>query len=170
MVANLSSHKRGWDDKWEEYSILAESGQRYIQKLEDLVDKDTEAFNAILDAFRIKTNTKEDESLKEKEIQKATLNAINIPLSIMETSFQSMDIIETLVNIGNPNSVSDVGVAVLCARSAIIGGYLNVMINIKDYDNEDKKIAIIKKANKLKNDAIKKETKILKNVLQVINK
>jgi len=88
----------------------------------------------------------------------------------METSFQSMDIIETLVNIGNPNSVSDVGVAVLCARSAVIGGYLNVMINIKDYDNEDGKIAIIKKANKLKNDAIKKETKILKNVLQVINK
>ena len=170
MVANLSSHKRGWDDKWEEYSIIAESGQRYIQKLEDLVDKDTEAFNAILDAFRIKTNTKEDENLKQKEIQNATLNAINIPLSIMETSFQSMDIIETLVNIGNPNSVSDVGVAVLCARSAVLGGYLNVMINIKDYDNEDKKRAIIKKANKLKEDTIKKETKILKNVLQVINK
>jgi glutamate formiminotransferase/formiminotetrahydrofolate cyclodeaminase len=170
MVANLSSHKRGWDDKWEEYSIIAESGQKYIQKLEDLVDKDTEAFNAILDAFRIKTNTKEDETLKQKKIQNATLNAINIPLSIMETSFQSMSIIETLVNIGNPNSVSDVGVAVLCARSAIIGGYLNVMINIKDYDNEDKKRAIIKKANKLKEDTIKKETKILKNVLQVINK
>ena len=170
MVANLSSHKKGWDDKWEEFSILAESGQKYIHKLEYLVDKDTEAFHAILAAFRIKTNNQEDEKLKEKEIQKATLNAINIPLSIMKISFQSMNIIENLVNIGNPNSVSDVGVAVLCARSAVIGGYLNVMINIKDYNNKDEKIAIITKANKLKEKTIKKEIKILKNVMQIINK
>ena len=124
MVANLSSHKRGWDDKWEKFSTLADTGQKFIKKLEDLVDKDTEAFNAILDAFRIKASNDQEEKIKENEIQKATLNAINIPLAIMETSFQSMDIIENLVNIGNPNSVSDVGVAVLCARSAVIGGYL----------------------------------------------
>ncbi len=170
MVANLSSHKRGWDDKWEKFSTLADTGQKFIKKLEDLVDKDTEAFNAILDAFRIKTSNNLEEKLKENEIQKATLNAINIPLAIMETSFQSMDIIENLVNIGNPNSVSDVGVAVLCARSAVIGGYLNVMINIKDYNNEKEKKAIIRKANKLKNKAIEKEAKILKNVVQIITK
>ena len=170
MVANLSSHKRGWDDKWEKFSTLADTGQKFIKKLEDLVDKDTEAFNAILDAFRIKASNDQEEKLKENEIQKATLNAINIPLAIMETSFQSMDIIENLVNIGNPNSVSDVGVAVLCARSAVIGGYLNVMINIKDYNNEKEKKDIIRKANQLKEKAIEKEAKILKNVVQIITK
>jgi len=81
-----------------------------------------------------------------------------------------MDIIENLVNIGNPNSVSDVGVAVLCARSAVIGGYLNVMINIKDYNNEKEKKDIIRKANQLKEKAIEKEAKILKNVVQIITK
>lgn len=170
MVANLSSHKRGWDDKWEKFSTLAETGQKFIKKLEDLVDKDTEAFNAILDAFRIKASNDQEEKIKENEIQKATLNAINIPLAIMETSFQSMYIIENLVNIGNPNSVSDVGVAVLCARSAVIGGYLNVMINIKDYNNEKEKKDIIRKANQLKEKAIEKEAKILKNVVQIITK
>ncbi|MAQ70315.1 MAG: glutamate formimidoyltransferase [Flavobacteriales bacterium] len=170
MVANLSSHKRGWDDKWEEFSILAENGQKYIIQLEKLVDEDTNAFNNIINAFRLADTTEKEKEHKNAEIQKATLYAIEIPLKIMEKSLKSMDLIETLVQSGNPNSVSDAGVAAACARSAVLGGYLNVMINIKDYDNETDKINIIKKAEKIKEKAIKKEDQILKKTMKIIQK
>ena len=170
MVANLSSHKRGWDDKWEQFSMLAEKGQTYILKLEKLVDEDTKAFNNIINAFRLADNTKKEKAYKAAEIQKATLHAIHIPLQIMQNSLESMDLIKTLAMSGNPNSVSDAGVAAACARSAVLGGYLNVMINIKDYDNETEKNKIINKAEKIKEKAIKKEAQILKKTIQIIQK
>jgi len=168
MVANLSSHKRGWDDKWEQFSILAEKGQEYIVQLEKLVDEDTNAFNNIINAFRLAETTEKEKKHKAAEIQKATLYAIEIPLEIMRNSLESMDLIETLAESGNPNSVSDAGVAAACARSAVLGGYLNVMINTKDYDNETNKIKIIKKAEQIKTKAIKKEDQILKKTIKII--
>ena len=170
MVANLSSHKRGWDDKWEQFSMLAEKGQTYILELEKLVDEDTKAFNNIINAFRLAANTKKEKAYKAAEIQKATLHAIHIPLQIMQNSLESMDLIKTLAMSGNPNSVSDAGVAAACARSAVLGGYLNVMINIKDYNNETEKNKIINKAEKIKEKAIKKEAQILKKTIQIIQK
>ncbi len=169
MVANLSSHKRGWDDKWEEFSDLAEKGQKYIIDLEELVDKDTEAFNNIINSFRLDEKTEEERITKELAIQNATLNAINIPLNIMEIALESMVLIKKLVKIGNPNSISDVGVAALCARSAVLGGYLNVMINAKDYKNTSQREKIIQKAISMKEKAINQESIIINLTLKVIN-
>lgn len=169
MVANLSSHKRGWDDRWEEFSDLAELGQKFIVKLEKLVDDDTNAFNMILNAFRIKADTEDEKIEKESKIQSATLNAIKIPLSIMENSYNLMNLIAKLVKKGNPNSVSDVGVAVLCARAAVLGGYLNVMINIKDLKDAKLKSSMIERAEELKLLSMESEKKILKDVIKTIN-
>ena len=169
MVANLSAHKRGWDEKWEEFSMLAEKGQEYISELEKLVDKDTEAFNAIISAFRLKSTTKEEEDLKQAEIQNATLNAIEIPLQVMKISLESMDLIETLVKKGNPNSISDVGVAALCARTAVIGAYLNVVINSKDYTDIKNRNRLLTIAKNIQEKAIKKEEKIIKLTMTGIN-
>ena len=169
MVANLSSHKRGWDDRWEEFSDLAELGQKFIIKLEKLVDEDTNAFNMILDAFRIKADTEDEKREKEIKIQSATLNAINIPLSIMENSYDLMNLIAKLVKKGNPSSVSDVGVAVLCARAAVLGGYLNVIINIKDLKDDKQKSNIIERAERLKLLSMESEKDILKDVVKTIN-
>ena len=169
MVANLSSHKRGWDDRWKEFSDLAELGQKFIVKLEKLVDDDTNAFNMILNAFRIKADTEDEKIEKESKIQSATLNAIKIPLSIMENSYNLMNLIAKLVKKGNPNSVSDVGVAVLCARAAVLGGYLNVMINIKDLKDAKLKSSMIERAEELKLLSMESEKKILKDVIKTIN-
>jgi len=168
MVANLSSHKRGWDDRWEEFSNIAEKGQELIKKLLDLVDKDTDSFNQIMQAFRLPDSDTKEKKIKEDAILKATINAIEVPLEIMKTSLESMDIIKEMAENGNPNSVSDAGVGALCARSAVIGGYLNVKINCKDLT--DKKLAdkFLKKAEKIKESAMKLEEDILKITLEKI--
>ena len=168
MVANLSSHKRGWDDKWKTFSILAEKGQKYIVELENMVDEDTNAFNGIIDAFKLEERDKEEKKIKELAIQKATLNAINIPLQVMDITLDLMTLIEELVEIGNPNSISDVGVAGLCARSAIMGAHLNVIINAKDYKNVKERNKILEKAKKIEEQAIKQEQIILSKTLQGI--
>ena len=168
MVANLSSHKRGWDNQWDKFSGFAETGQQHILELEKLVDKDTEAFNSIINAFRLPENSTQEKKLKKDTIQNATLNAIEIPLKIMKESLLLMDLIEEMAKSGNPNSISDAGVAALCARSAVIGGYLNVMINAKDYTNQQHKESLIKLAKSIRKKAIEKENKILKITLNTI--
>ena len=170
MVANLSSHKRGWDDRWEEFSLLAEKGQKYIIELQQLVDKDTDAFNQIIACFRLSEKTEKERENKKILLQKATLNAIEIPLQVMKLSLELMTLINVLVQKGNPNSISDVGVAALCARSAVLGAYLNVIINTKDYTNKKNKARLLKEAEKLKKEAIKKEKTIIENTLQSIKK
>ncbi len=162
MVANLSSHKRGWDDRWEEFSNIAEKGQKHIKKLLDLVDKDTESFNQIMQAFRLPDNDTKERKIKEKAILKATIHAIEVPLEIMKTSLESMDVIKEMAENGNPNSVSDAGVGALCARSAVVGGYLNVKINCKDLTDKKLVNEFLKKAEKIKESAIKLEEDILK--------
>jgi len=168
MVANLSSHKRGWDQKWNFFSKIAEEGQGYINNLLELVDKDTEAFNRIISSFRLPDGNKEEKEQKKQTILDATINAIKIPLKIMEESEKSMRIIKMMAKEGNPNSVSDAGVAALCARSAVIGGYLNVKINCKELNDKKLALKFINQAEKIKKSAEKKEAEIISITLKKI--
>ncbi len=169
MVANLSSHKRGWDDRWEEFSIWAEKGMQYQKTLLELVDEDTDAFNKIMDAFRLPKDSDDAISKRNEEIQKATKNAILTPFKVMTTAFNSMEIMKAMAEIGNPNSVTDAGVGALCARTSVIGAFLNVKINCADY--EDKKFVkdITEKGQKLVDKACKLENEIMKITYSRIN-
>ncbi|MBS1596125.1 MAG: glutamate formimidoyltransferase [Bacteroidetes bacterium] len=129
MVANLSSHKKGWDDRWQEFSDWAEKGQSYKDKLLALVDEDTRAFNKIMDAFGLPKATDEEKKSRKKAIQDATRYAIEVPYRVMQLSYDSMAMIKAMAETGNPNSASDAGVGALCARTAVYGAYLNVKIN-----------------------------------------
>lgn len=139
MVANLSSHKKGWDERWKEFSDFAEKGQYLKDQLLKMVDEDTNAFNEIMHAFGLPKSNEDEKNTRKKAIQDATLNAINIPFKVMELSLESMHTIKAMAEIGNPNSVSDAGVGALCARTAVIGAYLNVKINASGLS--DKKVA-----------------------------
>lgn len=129
MVANLSSHKPGWDERWEEFSDWAVKGQALKEELLQLVDEDTNAFNKIMSAFGLPKDSESEKTIRTNAIQEATKYAIDIPLKVMKTSFSSMEIIKSMAETGNPNSVSDAGVGALCARTAVMGAYLNVKIN-----------------------------------------
>lgn len=129
MVANLSSHKRGWDDRWEDFSDWAEKGQHFKDTLLNLVDEDTNAFNKIMDAFGLPKKTDKDKRLRKQAIEDASKYAMEIPFKVMETAYHSIQVTRAMAEFGNPNSVSDAGVGVLCAHTAVEGAYLNVKIN-----------------------------------------
>lgn len=137
MVANLSSHKRGWDDRWEEFSDWAEKGMKYQSELVRLVDEDTEAFNKIMDAFGLPKKTDEEKAIRKQAIQDATKNAIMIPFRVMEVAYEAMEVVKAMAETGNPNSVSDAGVGALALRSCIKGAFLNVKINSGDLEDKD---------------------------------
>ncbi len=124
MVANLSAAKKGWEDKFEEFSLWAEKGQVLKSKLVKLVDEDTEAFNQIMAAFGLPKGTDAEKLVRKEAIQKATRNAIEVPYTVMQKALESMQLIKAMAEKGNPNSVSDAGVGALCARSAVMGGSL----------------------------------------------
>lgn len=132
MVANLSSHKRGWDKRWEEFSEWAVKGQKFKDELLALVDEDTAAFNQIIDAFRMPKGSDEEKAARKSAIDAATRNAIEVPFRVMQMSLGSMEVIKKMAEIGNPASASDAGVGALCARAAVRGAYLNVKINTAD--------------------------------------
>lgn len=136
MVANLSSHKRGWDARWKEFSDVAEKAVRLEQELLRLVDEDTRAFNRIMDAFGLANGTPEEKVIRKEAIQQATRFAIETPLQVMRLSLESMEVIAQMAEKGNPNSVSDAGVGALCARTAVMGAGLNVKINCAGYDDK----------------------------------
>ena len=161
MVANLSSHKRGWDDRWEEFSKWAEKGIFYQDQLLKLVDEDTFAFNRIMEAFRLPKNNNIEVKIRNQAIQEATKYAILTPFKVMETSYKSMEVMKIMAEIGNPNSVTDAGVGALCARTAVIGAFLNVKINCSDC--EDKKFVkdILQKGEKIVEKACSLEDKII---------
>ncbi len=161
MVANLSSHKRGWDERWEEFSEWAEKGQDLKDRLIHLVDEDTNAFNRIMDAFRLPKDSEADKKLRLKAIQDATIYAIEIPMKTLETALESMDVIRKMVEIGNPNSVTDAGVGALCARSAAIGAFMNVKINTADLKDEKLRKGFLEKGEALKKKAEELEVEIL---------
>lgn len=137
MVANLSSHKRGWDARWEEFSDWAEKGQALKDELLFLVDEDTRAFNKIMDAFGLPKGTNEEKNVRTHAIQEASKYAMEIPFRVMKKSFESMEIMKAMAEFGNPNSVSDAGVGALCARTAVRGAYMNVRINAGGIDDKD---------------------------------
>ncbi len=164
MVANLSSHKRQWDDRWEEFSVWAEKGIALQDQLTKLVDEDTDAFNKIMDAFKLPKQTDEEKDARNKAIQEATKNAILVPFRIMETAYQSLEVIQVMVEIGNPNSVTDAGVGALAVRSAVKGAFMNVRINAKDLDDKKFVEEIIKKGEKIEKETEEKEKDIIKLV------
>ena len=168
MVANLSSHKKGWDDKWEEFSNWAEKGEQYKNELVRLVDADTTAFNKIMTAFGLPKKTEEEKTIRTKAIQDATKFAIEIPFKVMQASYASMEVIKAMAEIGNPNSVSDAGVGALCARSAVMGAFMNVRINAAGYDDKTFVNDIISKGKDIENKTIALEAAILKTVNEKI--
>jgi glutamate formiminotransferase / formiminotetrahydrofolate cyclodeaminase len=161
MVANLSSHKRGWDDRWEEFSVWAEKGRAIQDELIFLIDEDTNAFNAIIEAFGMPKKTDEEAVTRNKAIQDATKYAIEIPFRIMETAFGAFGLIRAMVEKGNPNSVTDACVGALAIRSCIIGAYMNVRVNVGNFDDTDFSGKIVAKAEKIKADAIEMEKEIV---------
>ena len=162
MVANLSAHKRGWDDRWEEFSDWAEKGMAYQNTLLDLVDEDTNAFNKIMEAFRLPKDTEADKAKRHTAIQEATQYAILTPLKVMETAYSSMEVMKAMAELGNPNSVTDAGVGALCARTAVIGAFLNVKINCGDCQDKVFVADILKRGQQLVDDTCALEDEIMK--------
>jgi glutamate formiminotransferase / formiminotetrahydrofolate cyclodeaminase len=168
MVANLSAHKRGWDQRWKEFSDWAEKGQKIKDELLSLVDEDTNAFNKIMEAFSLPKSSDKEAKTRSEAIQNATKYATEVPLKTMILAYSSLPIIKAMAEIGNPNSISDAGVGALCARSAVIGAYMNVRINAAELKDEVFKKEILAKAEKIKNDSIKEEEAILKIIYKTI--
>ena len=165
MVANLSSHKRGWDDRWEEFSDWAEKGMKYQSELVRLVDEDTDAFNKIMDAFGLPKKTEDEKIARNQAIQDATKNAIMIPFKVMEVAYKALDVIKAMAEIGNPNSVSDAGVGALAIRSCVKGAYLNVKINSGDLEDKTFIQTVSKKAQEID----RKTEELEKEILEIVH-
>ena len=170
MVANLSAHKPGWDDRWEEFSRWADKGVELEEELLHLVDEDTEAFNRIMAAFGMPKNTEEDKRLRSEAIQSATLFAAQVPLETMKASFKAFEICKAMAETGNPNSVSDAGVGALAARAAVLGAGLNVKINASSLKDKAQAETLVNEANSLMAEADKAEREIMAIVENTINK
>lgn len=161
MVANLSSHKKGWDERWEEFSKWADKGQKLKNELLKLVDEDTNAFNKIMNAFSLPKSNAEEKKIRDKAIESATKYATEVPFKVMQLSYESMEVIRAMAEQGNPNSVSDAGVGVLCARTAVMGAYLNVKINAKGLMDRAFARSILQKGKRIVENTRKQEAKIL---------
>jgi glutamate formiminotransferase/formiminotetrahydrofolate cyclodeaminase len=168
MVANLSSHKKGWDDRWKEFSDWAEKGEQFKSELLKLVDADTAAFNKIMEAFALPKATDAEKAARTEAIQSATRYAIEIPFKVMQTAYASMEVIKAMVIEGNPNSVTDAGVGALCARAAVIGAFMNVRINATGYNDKTFITDIIVKGKAIQDKTIALEAEILKLVNEKI--
>ena len=165
MVANLSAHKKGWDDRWEEFSIHAEAGQALMKELLFLVDEDTNAYNKIMAAYGLPKTTDSEKAARKAAIDAATVYAIKIPFRTMELAFSSFSLAKAMALYGNPNCASDAGVGALCARAAVKGTYLNVMTNAKDLKDNAEVAAIIEKSEEMNTAAEELEKEIWDIVL-----
>ena len=161
MVANLSAHKRGWDERWEEFSQWAVMGQDMLTQLLHLVDEDTEAFNSIMAAFGLPKKTADEQAVRQQAIQQATLHATQVPLRTMHAAMQVFVLCRAMAKEGNPASVSDAGVGALAARAAVIGAGLNVRINAAQLTDRDQAVSLISEANDLIRRANTAEQEIL---------
>lgn len=164
MVANLSSHKRGWDDRCPEFSDWAEKGQAIKDELLFLVDEDTESFNRIMDAFRLPKGSDAEKAARKQAIQDATKYAIQVPFRVMEVSHSAMPLIRYMVEHGNPNSVTDAGVAALCIRTAVMGAFMNVKINAGDLEDKNFVNETLAKGEKLQKEVMDFEMDMTKIV------
>jgi len=157
MVANLSSHKAGWDNRWKEFSDWAVKGQAYKATLIQLVDEDTNAFNKIIDSFRMPKNTDKEKIARATSIEEATKYATQIPFKVMETAYNSMEVAQAMLKIGLPSSLSDAAVGILCAKTAVTGAYFNVKINAKTIKDRSFAEEIIKRGEEIYQKTIKIE-------------
>jgi glutamate formiminotransferase/formiminotetrahydrofolate cyclodeaminase len=161
MVANLSSHKPGWDERWKEFSDWADKGQHIKSQLIQLVDEDTHSFNKIMEAFGLPKSTDEEKKTRSKAIQDATKYATEVPFIVMQLACDSMEIIKAMTEIGNPNSVTDAGVGALCARSAVLGAFMNVRINAKGLSDKEFAADIIARGKQVADKAIALEQEVI---------
>lgn len=168
MVANLSSHKAGWDERWEEFSDYAERGQELVSRLLALVDEDTEAFNRIMAVFAMPKTTAEEKAARSAALQSATLYATEVPLKTMKAAYECFEIVKAMAETGNPNSISDAGVGALAARSAVLGAELNVKINAAGLKDREVAERLISEANEIARKAVAQEAEILQIVNQKI--
>ena len=168
MVANLSAHKRGWDDRWEEFSAHAEKGLALQDKLMQLVDRDTAAFDAIMAAYGMPKATEAQQSQRHQAIQDATRNAIEIPMQVAQLAHDGIALAADMANDGNPNSVTDAGVGAMCLRTAVLGAVLNARINCGDLEDADYVALIESQCAILVEGAMRKEAEILAMVDRVM--
>lgn len=170
MVANLSAHKAGWDDRWEEFSDVAVRGRELQDELIHLVDEDTEAFNRIMAVFGMPKGTPEEKAARAEAMEEATLYATQVPLRTMKAAYKTFDVVEVMAEKGNPSSVSDAGVGALAARAAVLGAQLNVRINAAGLKDREKAESLIAEAAEIAKKACERETEILAKVNAVIDK
>lgn len=170
MVANLSAHKAGWDERWKEFSDQADRGQELLSRLLHLVDEDTEAFNRIMDAFKLPKSTPEEKKARRQAIEAATLYATQVPLQTMEAAVETFPLLESMARTGNPASVSDAGVGALAARSAVLGAQLNVRINAAGLADRAEADRLTTRAAEIAALAISSEAKVLEAVNEVLAK
>lgn len=168
MVANLTAGKAAYDDQWETYSQWAEKGQAVKNELLALVDEDTNAFNKIMNAFGLPKKTDEEKAVRSQAIQDATKYATEVPFRTMKASYAAFEVVRAMVEIGNPNSITDAGVGALCARSAVMGAHLNVKINASSLKDEVFKNDILAKAADIEKKALDEEAALLKIVNEKI--
>jgi glutamate formiminotransferase / formiminotetrahydrofolate cyclodeaminase len=164
MVANLSSHKKGWDDRWAAFSDWADKGQRHKDELLRLVDADTRAFNGIMAAFALPKSNAAEKAVRHQAIQGATRTAIEVPFRVMEVAYASLEVIRAMAAEGNPNSVSDAGVGALCARAAVLGAFLNVRINAAGYEDKGYVAKLLEKGEAIEAGTMQAEGTILQIV------
>jgi glutamate formiminotransferase / formiminotetrahydrofolate cyclodeaminase len=170
MVANLSAHKRGWDERWKEFSDWAEKGNSLQTELLRLVDEDTEAFNRIMEAYDLPKKSDKEKQIRNDAIQAATKNAALVPLKVMETAFSAFGLIKEMVVKGNPNSVTDAGVGALAVRASIRGAFLNIRINVSGLNDKDFVNTILANGAEIELNAEAEENTILNTILEKIKK
>lgn len=164
MVANLSAHKAGWDDRWHEFSDYADGGQMLMERLLDLVDEDTAAFNRIMAAIQMPKGTDHEKMLRDKAMEEATLYATLVPLRTMRAANECFDLCEAMAETGNPASISDAGVGVLAARAAVLGAGLNVRINAAGLKDREKARELVERAEAIETEAKERETALLQTI------
>ncbi|MFA5444180.1 MAG: glutamate formimidoyltransferase [Bacteroidales bacterium] len=165
MVANLSSHKRGWDEKWEYFSLWAQKGQALLAELLHLVDEDTLSYNKVMEAFSLSRNTEEEKIKRAAAIEQATLYAAQVPMKTMKTAICVFDILEAMIEEGNPNSVTDAGVGAPAILAAVKGGYLNVLINVSGLKDKEKAAFLKEEAQKILDLAKEREDNLWEKVI-----
>lgn len=165
MVANLSAHKPGWDDRWQEFSDVAERGQRVLAELLRLVDEDTAAFDRVMEAFKLPKATDDERAARADAIEAATLAAARVPLRTMQAAMEAFPLLRQMAQHGNPASVSDAGVGALAARAAVLGAELNVKINAASLSDKDTASSLVSQAEEIAARACEAE----KEILSIVN-
>ena len=170
MVANLSAHKPGWDERWKEFSDYADRGRKLVDTLVALVDEDTAAFNRIMAVFGMPKGTDEEKAARAEALESATLYATEVPLRTMKAAYDTFDLLDTMARIGNPNSVSDAGVGAIAAEAAVAGANLNVRINAAGLKDRTKADELTAEAAAIAAKAVERRAEILKTVNETIDR